>query len=142
MYPVPIIPKEQYMVIYRVAWLSLVSCMYALHRGHYSLAIVPGSVFLNSINYWRYPDYSWRRYLDIGNTGIMLIYQCYMGYNLRWAVPHYFIIFTAAGLYPIGVYYHSIGETWLSVYVHCILHILANAANIVLYSSKPLITNT
>lgn len=51
-------PNQSYF-IWKVSWLSLISSIYAISQGYNDLAIVPGGVFLTSINYWRDPDYSW-----------------------------------------------------------------------------------
>ena len=57
--------KEQTTIIYNISFLSLGSSIYAIYNGYYYMSIYPGGVFLTSINYWRKPDYSWRRYLDM-----------------------------------------------------------------------------
>jgi len=62
----------------------LISCIYAIYKNHYDLALVPGGVFLTSINYWRCPDYSWRRYLDMIYVKLALIYQIYRAYNAEY----------------------------------------------------------
>ena len=129
-----ILPKEQYIILYRTSWLTLISCMYALYTGHYILAIAPGSVFLTSINYWRKPDYSWRRYLDIGNVVLMHLYQYCMAYGAQYGVAYYVINILGMSMFPIGVYYYKKGDTWMSVYFHSLLHLIANISNFVLYS--------
>ena len=90
-----ILEPDQYNLIFRASFLSLGSSVYAIHNGHYDLALCPGGVFLTSITYWVKPDYSWRRYLD----------------------------------YKKKLY-------WKSTYSHCMLHLIANIANIVLYSGR------
>lgn len=50
-----ILTKEQYIFLWKISFLSLISCIYAIYKNHYDLALVPGGVFLTSINYWRYP---------------------------------------------------------------------------------------
>ena len=129
-----ILPEEQYLVLYRISWLALVSCMYALYMGHHTLAIVPGSVFLNSVNYWRKPDYSWRRYLDMSNAVSMGVYQYYMAYGAQYGIAYYVISGLGASMYPVGVYYYKKGDTWTSVYFHGLFHVLCNIANVILYS--------
>ena len=60
-----ILEPQQCKLIYKVSFLSLGTSMYAFYNKHYSLSYVTGGVFLTSINYWKHPDYSWRRYVDI-----------------------------------------------------------------------------
>ena len=129
-----ILEKEQYTVLYRVSYLSLFSAVYAFYREHYHLAIVPGSVFLSSIHYWKKPDYSYRRYLDMTVVKSAVIYQHYMAYNAEYANMYYTILYIAMLSYPIGLYYYNKKDYWKSTYAHMMLHIVANIGNIVLYS--------
>lgn len=133
-----ILERDQYMLIYRVSHLSLISFLYALYRSQYSLVIVPGSVFLTSTLYWHKPDYSWRRYLDMAVTKTCFIYQGIMAYNAEFSTEYYLLIAIAISFYPIGLLYYKKGDTWRSTYSHVMLHILANIANLSLYSSKEL----
>jgi hypothetical protein len=36
---------SQYNIIWNVSWLSLSSSLYAVYKGHYNLAFIPGGVF-------------------------------------------------------------------------------------------------
>ena len=131
-----ILDREQYICIYKISYLSLFSCIYAIYRQHYNLAIVPGSIFLTSINYWRKPTYSYRRYLDMTVVKIMLLYQHYMAYNAEYANIYYIITLIAILSYPLGIYYYRLKYYWKSTYAHILLHILGNLGNIVLYSGR------
>ena len=62
-------------IIYRVSYFSLVSATYALYRGHYDLVLVPGGVFLTSIQYWSDPTNVTKRYIDMTYVTSALIYQ-------------------------------------------------------------------
>jgi len=130
-----ILDREQYILIYRVSYLSLVSCMYALYRKHH-LAVVPGSVFLSSVFYWQEPDYSYRRYLDIAVVHSALIYQQSVAWKYQYATLYYLVMAAAMASYPVGVYYYTQKNYWTSTYFHILLHILGNCANIILYSSR------
>ena len=129
-----ILEKEHYTAIYRVSYLSLFSALYAFYRGHYNLVVVPGSVFLSSIHYWKKPDYSYRRYLDMTVVKSAVIYQHYIAYNAEYANMYYTILCIAMLSYPVGVYYYNKKDYWKSTYAHMMLHIMANIGNIVLYS--------
>lgn len=131
-----ILHREQFILIYRASYLSLVSCMYALYRGHH-LAIVPGSVFLSSVFYWQEPDYSYRRYLDMVVVHSALIYQQSIAWKYQYATPYYLVMTAAMVSYPVGVYYYTQKEYWTSTYAHLLVHILGNCANLILYSSNP-----
>lgn len=127
---------EQYSLIYNVSFLSLGSSVYAICNGHYTISLVPAGVFMTSINYWRKPDYSWRRYLDMVYVKAALAYQLYRAAGSHNRVPYYSLMVVAVGLYPVGLYYYRKKQYWYSTYAHCALHVVANVANIVLYSGR------
>ena len=129
-----ILDKEQYIYIYNTSYLSLLSFIYAIYRNHYNLAAVPGSVFLTSIHYWKKPDYSYRRYLDMAVVKTALVYQHYIAYNAEYSKIYYTIFLLAMASYPIGIYYYNKKDYWKSTYAHILLHLLANIGNIILYS--------
>jgi len=96
-----ILEPDQYKNIYNVSFLALGSCAYAAYKGHYILSICPGGVFLTSINYWYYPDYSWRRYLDMTYVSLALFYQLYKAYGAQYGT--FLFTYDCCGKYvPIG----------------------------------------
>lgn len=128
--------QNQYKIIFNMSFLSLGSSIYAIYNGYHILSLCPGGVFLTSINYWRKPDYSWRRYLDMIYVKLALSYQFYKAYKSQYMVQYYTIMILAMMCYPIGIYYYNKKFYWHSTYAHCGLHILANIGNVVLYSGK------
>ena len=131
-----ILYPSQYNLIYNVSFLCAGSSIYAIYNGHYGLSICPGTVFLTSINYWNYPDYSWRRYLDMVCVKISLIYQIYRAYRSQYMIQYYILVLIASSMYPLGIYYYNKKQYWHSTYAHCLLHIIANIANVILYSGR------
>lgn len=129
-----ILQEDQYRTIYNTSFLSLGSSLYAVYTGCYQLSVCPLGVFITSINYWRKPDYSWRRYLDMGVVKCALLCQIYKAYGSRNMYQYYGITTGAIGFYALGVYYYKQKMYWHSTYAHCTLHILANIANLFLYS--------
>jgi hypothetical protein len=127
---------EQYNIIYNISFLSLGTSIYAMTNGYYIISICPGGVFLTSINYWRKPDYSWRRYIDMAYLSVALLYQVYKAYNSQYMIHYYTLMVIAISFYPLGVYYYKQKLYWHSTYAHCGLHIMANIANVVLYSGR------
>jgi hypothetical protein len=135
--------------IFRVSFISFLSSVYALYCGCYDLAAVPGSVFLTSVNYWRKPVYGWRRNLDMSCVALALTYQNYSAYLLLSSssvmshdsssqLPALLTYYTLMGL-GIGCYHLSVNlyekkYIWSSTYVHCMVHVLANTANVLLYN--------
>lgn len=129
-----ILAREQYLLLWKISWISLFSCAFAIYRGYYDLACVPGGVWLTSINYWRRPDYSWRRYMDISYVHLSLIYQIIRAYHMQYAKPYYVIVTIGVVCFPISIYFHITKNQWLSTVMHCMVHIFGNISNFVLYS--------
>jgi len=129
-----ILYPKQYNLIYKVSFISLCSSIYAIYKGYYNLCIVPGGVFLTSINYWRNPTNSWRKYIDIGYVSLSLSYQCIMVYNFKYSRIYYITVCIALSLYPISIYYYNKKKYWYSTYAHCMVHIIGNVSNFILYS--------
>ena len=132
----PLLAKKYSIYLYNSGHLFLLSFLYALHRKHYQLAIVPGSILLTSIQYWKNPTYSFRRNLDIVVVHTSIGYQHYMAYNAKYASLHFVIYLTAALFFPISIYFYNKKQYYLYTFAHMTLHILSNAANIVLYSGQ------
>ena len=130
-----VLPPNQYWFLWKISWFSLGSASFAIYRGYYDLALVPLGVWLTSINYWRYPDYSWRRYLDIGYVHCSLIYQLTRAYNAEYWIPYFIILSIGIICFPISIYFHK-KNSWLSTILHGMVHIFGNISNIILYSGK------
>jgi hypothetical protein len=133
-----ILPREYSIWILRVSHLSFLSAVYAFWKQcPIEIQLVPLSVGCSSVFYWKMPDTSWRRYLDILVVQIALWFQCYRVWNAEYSLLYYGI--TGAGItcFIVGLlsYYHwrSYG---ISTATHCMLHILANLANLIVYSGK------
>ena len=106
--------------------------MYAVYRGHYDLALVPGSVFFTSINFWSNPTYdSWWRYTDMAVVTTGLAYQVYraVGNGLGYYAA------TSIGVcsFAASCYMYHINEIWAAAYLHMMLHLFGNIGNVFLY---------
>jgi hypothetical protein len=128
-----IIPKSHANYLFYLSWLSLGSSFYAMYKSYFGLAFVPGGVFITSINYWRNPDYSWRRYVDIVYVHLSMMYQVYRAYNSQYARWYYLTLCIGCSFYPLAVYYHKKNQ-WLSTFLHGCIHIFGNISNFILYS--------
>lgn len=129
-----ILYPEQCSFLWRTSFFSLASSLYAVYKGQYSLALAPGGVFLTSINYWRKPDYSWRRDLDMYYVKLAVSYQMMRAYNAQYNRLYYATLFTGVCFYPISIYFYKKKQYWHSTYAHSMIHIVANISNIILYS--------
>lgn len=129
-----ILPREQYILIYRISHILIFTSLYGIYNKHYILAADAASIYFSSILYWHNPDYSWRRYFDmtVAKTGILL--QSILAYNAQYAIPYYCTTFIALSFYPLGIYYYSKKDYWRSTQAHIGMHIIMNLACIILYS--------
>ena len=133
------------------SFISFLSSIYALHCECYDLAAVPGGVFLTSVNYWRNPVYGWRRNLDMSYVAAALTYQNYRAYHLLSPsspsssssssssqlpalLTYYTLMGIGIGCYSLSVHLYKKKDIWSSTYVHCMVHVLANIANVLLYN--------
>jgi len=125
----------QYRQIFRVSFVSLISVAWAIYNGHYVIAaVVPGGVFLTSVNYWRKPTAtSMRRIIDINYVRFATFFQLAWFYKSHNISLYVFFLFTAIAFYQYGWYLYKRQKYWASTHAHCMLHIMANIGNIVLY---------
>lgn len=132
-----VLPYEYSKYIWYVSWLSLVSSVYGYYQKvANAMHLIPFSVFVTSILYWYKPDYSWRRYLDIGVVIYGLLYQLYYAFNTTVYVEYYAIMSLAISCYGISTYCAN-KHTGLSTFWHCMLHVIANVGNFVLFKNTP-----
>tara|TARA_Y100000748_G_scaffold303761_1_gene309991 strand:- start:3152 stop:3559 length:408 start_codon:yes stop_codon:yes gene_type:complete len=128
------VPATHAQQFVRLSWLSCLSSLYGFYRGYYDLALVPGGVWLTSYIYWTKNDYSIWRYIDIVYVNIGLGYSLYRA-TASSNKELYFLIKLIAILFFIGAVYTSKKQLLdESFYLHCLLHIVGNIGNIVLYS--------
>ena len=97
--------------IWRVSFVSILSCSYAIYNRHYDLAVIPGGVFMTSLNYWRQPTYGWRRNLDMAYVALALVYQNKRAYHMPNAVQYYHLVGFGSLLYPLNVYLYKKSTT-------------------------------
>ena len=95
---------------------------------------MPGFVFITSLLFWRKPDYSFRRYLDMAAVKTCMVYQWYMAYYAPYG-HYYYIINTSAMLcYFMGIYWYKKKNNWNSARSHMLGQLLVNITNIILVS--------
>jgi hypothetical protein len=133
-----LLPRSQYMYLFKTSWLFLASSIYCYQMRHYDYIILPFGVWVTSINYWRKPDYSWRRYVDIFYAHFAVFYQALTAYGAQYQTPFYVIFCLAVISYLFGIYYkvkgYGNGNSWNSTLCHGNAHVLANVGCFVLYS--------
>lgn len=128
-----VLPKAQYMYLWFLSWLSLISGIVAIARGHYDLCFVPIGVWFTSILYWWHPDFSWRRYLDMAYVQLSLWYQVYRAVGAENMIAYYTLTIVAVMFFPLGLWIYK-RSRWGSTLCHGMVHILGNVGNLVLYA--------
>ena len=136
------LPQPQADFIWRCAWLSVPSAIYAATAAAATthLAIVPASVWLTSLIYWRNPvRNSWRRTLDMAVVFSGVTYQTYYAFRYIRDTPaiakYSALIGCSAACYGLSQYFMGRGLLWPATYAHASIHLVANVANVVLYDT-------
>jgi hypothetical protein len=133
------LPLPQADFIWRCAWLSVPSAIYAAATTH--LAVVPASVFATSLLYWRNPVRdSWRRTLDMAVVFSGVTYQTYYAFRHIHGMSSAIGIYSAligcsAACYGLSQYFMGRRLLWPATYAHASIHLVANVANVVLYDT-------
>lgn len=126
-----ILPYKYFVWLYYVSFGGVVTTVYACYRRLYYTALIgPGAVMLTSINYWRHPDYSWRRYHDIVQVMYALVHHFS---QLQICTLYYVFLIASLCLFLKGVYHFNRREAGISTYYHFVFHLCSQIGNIVLY---------
>jgi hypothetical protein len=120
-----IVPVEQATKIFRFSFLTFVPIFTSLYYEKYDIMMMPLTVFITSISYWKEPIYGWRRNIDI------LAVVVGSGYQLLYfpICSHKVYCFTSmimgTGCYVLSWFFHKKNINW-SCNFHCGTHIFAN----------------
>lgn len=127
-----ILNNEQCYYLYKTSYVTLFVGFASLILKNVYISLVPFSVFLTSVYYWKKPDYSIRRYIDMICVKCCLSYYLYIAYKYYiYSYIFYMLCFPCTS-YVIGIYYYN-KNNWISTYFHSGVHILANIGNIYLF---------
>lgn len=119
--------------LYYSTHTGLFPILYGIYTGKYTVSIPVGITFLTSLNYWRKPEYTWRRTIDVHMSRFTVLYNIYNTLYLNSAsVPYMYIPFMTSCiiLYPVGIYYYSKKKYWRFVLSHMGVHLSAAMATI------------
>ena len=131
-----ILLPEQYNLLWKTSWLTLLSAAYLLHREHYDMSLLGTCVFLTSINYWRRPDYSWRRYLDLGTVFVGATYESIRARNAEYRVVFFALNTIAVASFLVAIRLYNQNRWWASTLWHANIHLTANAALLIVASGR------
>ena len=125
---------EQYNILWTSSWFSLYPTIESLKKKKYDLVFCAGSVFLSSINYWRFPKKSWRKTLDIITVNTVLFYQLYTTRQLTQYRRRKFLGLTmlAISSFLLSKYSYNKGLYWQATYFHIGIHFIGNLGNFTL----------
>lgn len=128
---------KQTSLLLKTSLSTIASVAYALNQRQHDFAICNTVVLLTSVNYWRDPKCAcMRRYIDIAVVLSSLIYHMCAAFQSQRALQYYTITALGMCFYHLGcVHYHD-KDYWRSAVSHSILHILANLAQLALYSGN------
>jgi hypothetical protein len=118
---------ENSRILWSSSWLFLGSSIYTVYNHHYDLVIVPGGLFLTSINYWRDPHFnSWQRTLDVNYIYFSFSYQLMRCYSAQYIVHFLLGLLVCLFLYKLSLMTFNYKMFLLSTLLHSSLHIFAN----------------
>jgi len=131
-----ILELSHYNFIFTTAQTILLAALYSYYKGHGWLCMLPGSTWITSVIYWWYPDFSWRRYLDIAVVLITLSIQHIIAYNAEHSVTYYVFCLCGGCFFIMSQFFYMCNEHWASAVSHGFLHIMTSIGTMVLYSGK------
>ena len=114
-------------ILWTSSWLFLGTSAYTVYNLHYDLVIVPGGLFLTSINYWRDPHFnSWQRTLDVNYIYFSFSYQLMRCYSAQYILHFLLGLAFCCFLYKLSLITFDYKMFFLSTLLHSSLHIFAN----------------
>ena len=114
-------------ILWTTSWLFLGTSVYTVYNQHYDLVIIPGGLFLTSINYWRDPHFnSWQRTVDVYYIYISFLYQVIRCYNAEYIIHFLLGLAFCLFLYKLSGLTYNRNMILLSAFLHSSLHITAN----------------
>ena len=125
----PLLLPAQYGILWKTSWITSLSALCAIYNKKYIDTCLLTGIFFTSINFWRYPNHSWRRTLDMSMVSIGILYQTRNALSSKHR--NGYMLFMGAGItsYCIGCQHYTRGNYWMYVYHHVSLHVLGNIAN-------------
>jgi len=114
-------------ILWSSSWLFLGTSIYTVYNNKYDLVIVPGGLFLTSINYWKDPHFnSWQRTVDVYYIYFSFLYQVIRCYNSQYILQFFLGLAFCCFLYKLSGITYNRNMIFLSALLHSSLHITAN----------------
>ncbi len=131
-----VVPIDHGRMIWAASWLAVFSGGVAINYGHLDLATVSWLGASTSLNYWWLPTYGWRRNLDIATIQFCLWYHIYRALASASAIGYFTVTGLGCLLFGGGWYLASKGRLLEGTLCHVGVHLCANTANVILYTSE------
>ncbi len=128
--------KESDKKLWTSSWLILGTALFAFYKKHYLLGLVPLSVFLSSLNYWKDSNNVNSRRIDIALIVIGMFIQVGYAQYIKDALKYYFTVLIGLFFWILGNLVYTPTTLPLSALFHQLFHIFASVSNIILYNSK------
>ena len=131
-----LLPPNQALFMWLVAWSNLFTGIFGLCRNHSSLAISPLLVFVTSLNYWRKPVYGLRRNLDMLSVVLGTLFATLRSFYSERKVLFWIFGFMGCSSYFVSWYFHRNyykSYPWISTITHALVHVFACLSNCLLF---------
>ncbi|KAI9906892.1 hypothetical protein PsorP6_004548 [Peronosclerospora sorghi] len=131
---VPVLLPRYSSRLYRSSFTTCLSVIMALRSEIWGCALVALVVLLTSLNYWRYPVIGWRRTADMAAVFFAAIYHVYccivLCHDPVVQILYALVVANSGYCYLRArkAPNQDVSSAW-----HCGLHLLGNAANVLLY---------
>jgi hypothetical protein len=119
------------------SWMHAVSSAVALSLHVYDLSLLSVIVLITSLNYWRHPDYGYRRYIDI----VCVQIACWwLGIRNIDAIEPYRATGFVFGMITLFLFMTSLTlhrtHTERSTTLHSLVHVFGNIGSIIVYAGN------
>jgi hypothetical protein len=113
--------------LWRSSWLHCLAVLCMSLAGAYDLAVLSVMVLFTALNYWREPDYGYRRYVDICIVQLSLGWMFLRNFDTR--EPYRTFVFANGGgvaiFYAISTWFHRKNDN-MCIAFHMLVHITGN----------------
>ena len=125
------VPRSESRIMFATSLLTTLSCAASAYSGLYDCLFTSSAILFCSMNYWRKPEYGWRRNVDIVNTIVCLSYQLYICHSIEITLRAYYLFLTTLGVAGLVLGQRLPGRA--ATLSHSSGHVFGNIANMFLY---------
>jgi len=125
--------KEQANILFYLSWLGFLTGSIGIFNEKQILGVLVlvGAIF--AMNYWKNPQYGWRRTIDMAWIQLLIYLHIYYVWNSQVRNTYFLLQLQGVGFYCISWYYHKKNNLWVSTLCHAGVHLCANGSLIIFY---------